>query len=99
MHVPVAKLSRVPRLGRSLALPPLHGAKRIQAPSASAPKADGARCPGMVGPRVETGLKHWAEWREDKENLERSIAPEGPHDSAQGFNPVNRPERAADRKA
>ena len=27
------------------------------------------------------------EWREDKQNLGRSIAPEGLQDSAQGFNP------------
>jgi hypothetical protein len=41
------------------------------------------------------------ESREDKQNLERSLAPEGLQDSAQGFNPesspqANRPERARD---
>ena len=39
----------------------------------------------MIQPRV----KPWAEWREDKQNLQRSIAPEGLQDSAQGFNPGN----------
>jgi hypothetical protein len=33
----------------------------------------------------------WAEWREDKQNLERSLAPERLQDSAQGFNPGNHP--------
>jgi hypothetical protein len=31
------------------------------------------------------------EWHEDKEDLGRFIAPEGLEDSAQGFNPGNRP--------
>jgi hypothetical protein len=31
------------------------------------------------------------EWREVKEDLGRFVAPEGLEDSAQGFNPGNRP--------
>ena len=43
----------------------------------------------MVSPLVSPLVS--PEWHEDKEHLGRFIAPEGLEDSAQGFNPGNRP--------
>ena len=46
---------------------------------------------GRAG-KAQKGIKGVSqEWHEDKEDLGRFVAPEGLEDSAQGFNPGNRP--------